>query len=101
MHSIRAGFLHLLASFGHRVDILNLSYGERRISHCGAMPWGVTAVLVQSEHTTTAEEHDAFSGLASLSAGESCGAAVSYGARGPGRVGVSRVHTEVLPSPYS
>jgi hypothetical protein len=50
------------------------------------MPWGVTAVLVRSEHRTTAEEHDAFSGLASLAAGESCGAAVSYGARGPGRV---------------
>ena len=26
------------------------------------MPWGVTAVLVRSEHRTTAEEHDAFSG---------------------------------------
>jgi hypothetical protein len=50
------------------------------------MPRGVAVVLVQSEHRTIAEEHDAFSGLASLATGESCVAAVNYGARGPGRV---------------
>jgi hypothetical protein len=33
------------------------------------MPRGVTVVLVRSEHRTTAEVHDAFSGFASLAAG--------------------------------
>src|ERR1700741_444629 len=66
LNLIGAGCLNLPISIGHRVDVLNLSYGgNREYPIAGAMPRGVTVVLVRNERRTTAEEHDAFSGLAS------------------------------------